>query len=154
MWCLLLKAGSPGPLAKVDKFPGPAMPMDGLLDDEGFLQLHKSARCSSPLLVFLGHETPHLQAFGEQVEYFRLLHLHLCFWCWLARLPTTGPQVCMAALALQSLVFCPAQLEGSVINWLVPAPVGMKAPWVCAVPGEELGCVGFGSMLLWRGLRD
>lgn len=118
MWFLLLKAASPGPLAKVDKFPGPAMPMDGLLADEGFLHLHKCARCSSALLVFLEHETAHLQAFGEEVEYFRLLQLHLCFWCWLARLPTSEPQVYMAAQALKSLGFCPAQLEGSVINCL------------------------------------
>lgn len=92
--------------------------MDGLLADKNFLYLHEYARCSSALLVFLGHETPCLQAFGEEVESFRLLRPHLCSWCWLARLPPLGPQVCVAALALQSLGFCPAQLEGSVTSCL------------------------------------
>ena len=36
----------------------------------------------------------------------------------------------------------------------MPAPGEAEAPGVCAVPGEESRCVGFGNKLLWRSMRD
>lgn len=74
MWGLLLKAAPSGPLSKDGQIPRSChASMDGLPADNGFLHLHEYARCSSALLVFLRHETPRLQAFGEEVECFRLL---------------------------------------------------------------------------------
>lgn len=52
--------------------------------------------------------------------------------------------------AVLGLLSSPA--VGKCDRLLVPAPAGAEAPGVCAVPGEE--CVGFGSKLLWRSVRD
>lgn len=125
--------------------------MDGLVAIKGFLHLYEYARCSSALLEFLGHETPILQTFGEKVECFRLLQPHLCSWWWLARLPPLGPHVCVAALALQSLGFCPAQLEGRVTNCLCRHLLKQKLLGSVQCPGRDLAVLALGTSLFVGG---